>query len=146
MQESVDRVITLKDDNLDDVRRMLDYLYSKDFWEFPLEERENPNFKSPFSTDRLHWRMLGPPPTEKPAERSKEERNADPLIVCMRMFSLANKYEIPGLRLPEVEQVPAAGSCYGRLRCFVEAIGKAQGSIQRLAESDGCTWVLLRRA
>ncbi|RPA72577.1 hypothetical protein BJ508DRAFT_72358 [Ascobolus immersus RN42] len=85
MRESVEGRIELKEENLEDVKRMLEYMYSGVFWEHDLAmDRE---------TYGIYDSFVNPE-----TERSEQEKSADPLIVCMRMYAVADKFGIPGLK------------------------------------------------
>ncbi|RPA78878.1 hypothetical protein BJ508DRAFT_348864 [Ascobolus immersus RN42] len=90
MRESVENVIELVEEEPDDVKRLLEFFYSGDFWEhdFDVDEKNRR-----FGSSRPYHRYKNPE-----AERSDEEKHKDPLVVCMRMFGIGNKFGIPGLK------------------------------------------------
>ncbi|RPA72576.1 hypothetical protein BJ508DRAFT_381473 [Ascobolus immersus RN42] len=90
MKESSERRIELKEENLDDVKRMLEYLYTGTFWEHDLGHKGK---KDQRASEEIYNSFKNPS-----AERSDEQKQADPLIVCIRMYKLADKFGIPGLR------------------------------------------------
>ncbi|RPA72599.1 hypothetical protein BJ508DRAFT_334905 [Ascobolus immersus RN42] len=95
MRESIENVITLREELVDDVKRMLVFLYTGDF-------REDDTFKGP--EDWGNPLPVNPPrrsdncwcPTL--SEYSDKEKTKDALIVCMRLYAMGDKFEIPGLR------------------------------------------------
>ncbi|RPA72605.1 POZ domain-containing protein, partial [Ascobolus immersus RN42] len=127
MRESVNNEIELVDEELDDVKRMLEFLYSGNFWEGDLQiERRvhKRNIDSKFA--RL----------DPDKERTEEEKHNDPLVVCMRLYGIGSKFGIPGLMKRSLQKVKAytqqrfsTVDVNGRLKdalefCFAELNGQ----------------------
>ncbi|RPA72593.1 POZ domain-containing protein [Ascobolus immersus RN42] len=89
MKESATNEIVLVDENLKDVKLMLEYLYDGWFWEHE---------SVPEKRDRWHCRCVYDKYVNPKEERTEEEKQKDPLIVCVRLYRLADKFGIPGLK------------------------------------------------
>ncbi|RPA71765.1 hypothetical protein BJ508DRAFT_245225 [Ascobolus immersus RN42] len=92
MKESASKVIELVDEDPSDVKRMLEFLYVRRYWEHPQQAPENPDDYDNAS-ERLYEEY-----EEMEGPRSEEDRLRDPVMVNMRMYALADKFGIPALK------------------------------------------------
>ncbi|RPA74174.1 POZ domain-containing protein [Ascobolus immersus RN42] len=100
LKESKSNVIQLTDENVEDVKRMLAFLYGGSYWEHP----EDPTDKSSFD----HYRNYKDPGVGH--VRSDEERLRDAVLVNLRMFEIADKFGIPGLEKQALQKLQAYSS------------------------------------
>lgn len=84
------------EENVDDVKRMLDFLYTDSYWEHAEEERGKT------SSEELYQRYKETKLSEDWVDENKEN---DPVMVNARMFVLADKLEIPALKSEVLKKV-----------------------------------------
>ncbi|RPA74058.1 hypothetical protein BJ508DRAFT_41016 [Ascobolus immersus RN42] len=85
MKESQERIINLEEENLDDVKRMLEFLYGEDYWEHP------ESLRGTATSHQLYRKNSG-------SRLQEATRADDPMLVNARMFIMADKFGIPGLK------------------------------------------------
>ncbi|RPA72592.1 hypothetical protein BJ508DRAFT_334899 [Ascobolus immersus RN42] len=93
MKESSSNEIDLVDEDPEDVRRLLEYLYCGNFW-----EHETTPSSGKWVTKKAPSREAYSAYKDPGKGRSEEEKHKDPLIICIRLFVLGDKLRIPGLK------------------------------------------------
>ncbi|RPA76715.1 hypothetical protein BJ508DRAFT_417485 [Ascobolus immersus RN42] len=93
MKETEERVINLPEDRIDDIRRLLHFLYCGTYWEHPPGTQAS-------TSDELYEQY------REPSEpRTAAQRDEDPVMVNARMYNLGDKFGIPGLKVQVLKRI-----------------------------------------